>query len=67
MVCLTTKNIERVCPLCGQDNNCHSRSEECWCFHMEIPKSLLDLIPEDKKGESCICRSCIEKYKEENK
>ncbi len=32
---------------------------------MEIPKGLLDLVPEEKKGKACICKSCIEKYKGE--
>ncbi len=56
-----------ICPLCGQDNNCQCHEKECWCYHIEIPKELLELVPEGKKGKSCICKSCIEKYKEENR
>lgn len=56
---------EKVCPLCGEKNNCQSSSEKCWCFNMEIPKGILDLVPEDKRNRACICSSCIEKYKKE--
>ena len=55
----------RTCPLCGQDNNCQCHEKECWCYHIEIPKELLELVPEGKKGKACICKSCIEKYKGE--
>lgn len=57
---------EKICPICGQYNNCQSHEKECWCFHMEIPKGIFHLVPEDKKGKACICKSCIEKYREEN-
>ena len=57
-------NIEKICPICGQDNNCQSHERECWCYHIEVPKGILDLVPEDKIGKACICKSCIEKYKE---
>lgn len=57
-------NQEKTCPLCGEDNNCQSHLDTCWCFNIEIPRGLLDLVPEDQKGKSCICKSCIEKYKE---
>ena len=54
---------EKICPICGKDNNCQSDEEECWCFHIEIPKGILELVPEDKREKTCICKSCIEKYK----
>lgn len=50
-----------TCPICGKDNNC-KHSKECWCHNVTIPKSLLDTIPEDKKGKACICKSCVEKH-----
>lgn len=58
-------NIEphRICPLCGQDNNCQHGQGNCWCETVEFPKHVLDMIPDDKKGKACICRSCLEKYR----
>ena len=51
-----------ICPLCGQDNNCQHGDNQCWCTKLTIPKRVLDLVPDDKKGNSCICKDCIEKY-----
>lgn len=51
-----------ICPICGKRNNCQRNEEECWCYNMEIPKYILELVPEDKKGKACICKACIEKY-----
>jgi hypothetical protein len=59
---LALKETEKTCPICGKDNNCQ-HDENCWCQTVEIPKYILELVPEDKKGKSCICKSCIEKYK----
>ncbi len=52
----------RTCPLCGQDNGC-THNKDCWCYGTTIPKGILDLLPEDKKGKACICKSCVDKYK----
>lgn len=51
-----------ICPICGKRNNCQRNEEECWCYNMEIPTYILELVPEDKKGKACICKACIEKY-----
>nr|WP_276536672.1 cysteine-rich CWC family protein [Tissierella carlieri] len=57
------KYLEQVtCPICGKNNNCR-HSKECWCHNVIIPKGILDIIPEDKKGKACICKSCIDKYR----
>lgn len=53
----------RICPICGKDNGC-THNENCWCFKTTIPKEIFELIPEDKKGKACICKSCVDKYKE---
>lgn len=53
----------RTCPLCGKDNGC-THNKDCWCFSTTIPKGIFDLLPEDKKGKACICKSCVDKYKE---
>ncbi|HEY5576040.1 MAG TPA: cysteine-rich CWC family protein [Clostridiaceae bacterium] len=57
---------ERICPICGQDNNCQHGQGGCWCDTVKIPKHVLDLVPDDKKGKTCICRSCLEKYKKQD-
>lgn len=56
------KKSERICPICGEDNNCQSGSDECWCRETVIADYIIDMVPEDKKGEACICKNCVEKY-----
>jgi len=53
---------ERKCPLCGQDNSCQHGEGSCWCENVVVPKYIIDMVPEEKKGKACICKSCIEKY-----
>lgn len=57
-----------ICPLCGKPNNCSYAAgnihEGCWCEKVTVPKELLDKVPEDLKGKSCICIECINKFKE---
>jgi len=55
---------ERICPLCGKDNNCQHGQGGCWCDTVKVSKKVMDLVPEDKRGKACICRDCIEKYME---
>lgn len=55
-------NGDKVCPLCGEYNQCKSGEETCWCFHVKVPKELIERIPEEKRGKSCICERCIDKY-----
>ncbi|MBU5425601.1 cysteine-rich CWC family protein [Tissierella pigra] len=55
---------ETTCPICGENNNC-KHNEKCWCFSVTIPKELLEMIPEEKRGKACICKSCVEKYRSE--
>ncbi|WP_077367102.1 cysteine-rich CWC family protein [Anaerosalibacter sp. Marseille-P3206] len=59
---MTLKETEKICPICGKGNNCQHGSKDCWCKHIEIPKYVLEMVPEDKRGKACICKSCIEKY-----
>lgn len=53
---------DRKCPLCGEDNGCQHGKGDCWCNNVVVPKHIMDMIPEDKKGKACVCKSCIEKY-----
>lgn len=58
---MTITPEERICPLCGQDNNCQHNAD-CWCVGVEIPNYIIEMIPEDKRGKACICKSCVEKH-----
>lgn len=59
---MSVEGLEKICPLCGQNNNCQHGQGWCWCDSVKIPKYILDMIPDDKKGKACICKSCLEKY-----
>ena len=59
---MSVEGTQRICPICGQDNNCQHGQERCWCTTVKVTKQILDLVPEDKKGIVCICKSCIEKF-----
>jgi hypothetical protein len=63
-----------ICPLCGKPNMCEmvkknpqttGPAPECWCTALEIPAGLLERIPADKRGKACVCRDCVEAYKQE--
>lgn len=53
---------EKICPICGNPNNCKHDEKNCWCQNVVVPKKVIDMVPDDKKGKACICKSCIEKY-----
>lgn len=57
---------EKICPLCGKANNCKDGSKDCWCNYVIIPKELIDMVPEEKRGKACICKECVDKYKNDN-
>lgn len=59
---MSEKESHKICPLCGKDNNCQHGQGGCWCDTVVIPRYILDMVPDDKKGKVCICKSCIEKY-----
>lgn len=59
------------CPLCGGPNNCQLCSMEtykgpCWCTKVEVPESLLALVPPESKNRSCVCRACIAAFQRAN-
>ncbi|MDT9726876.1 hypothetical protein DUZ99_18010 [Xylanibacillus composti] len=53
---------DRSCPLCGKQNGCGY--ESCWCAAEVFPSEILDLVPRDKLGKSCICKDCLDRFKE---
>jgi nickel-dependent lactate racemase len=60
-----------ICPLCGGENHCATASGKdpysCWCMTIKVPEELLERIPEEKRGESCVCQKCVEAYIKEKK
>lgn len=59
------------CPICGKDNSCGMLNgvphEECWCTKVKVEKEMLEAIPEEYKGLSCICLNCISLYQTHGK
>ncbi|MBO7742678.1 cysteine-rich CWC family protein [Paenibacillus sp. MWE-103] len=54
---------EAVCPLCGGVNAC-AGSRACWCAGEAFPEGLFAFVPPEARGRACICRFCLESYKE---
>ncbi|MGZ5180301.1 MAG: cysteine-rich CWC family protein [Ramlibacter sp.] len=54
------------CPLCGQPNGCAMERERatgvpqppCWCTAATFGRELLEQLPDDRRGQACICASC---------
>lgn len=59
--------IKGICPICKKENKCAvvmgTDPKKCWCMDIKVPKGLLELIPDEDRGKSCVCKSCIEAYK----
>lgn len=58
-----------ACPLCGGANECQLCSSvvykgQCWCAREEIPGELLARVPEHLQNRACICRACVENFRE---
>jgi hypothetical protein len=57
-----------ICPLCGEPNDCALAADpdaaECWCDDLEFPQELLDQVPINAVHQTCICRTCLERYNE---
>jgi hypothetical protein len=51
-----------TCPLCGKDNQCGVKNNDCWCFFTKVPMELREQIPAEKRGEACICQKCVEQF-----
>ncbi|WP_438447168.1 cysteine-rich CWC family protein [Gorillibacterium sp. sgz5001074] len=59
-----------ICPLCGGDNACAAQAgldpRSCWCMKAGFPPGLLERVPPELRRQACICRSCLERYREEH-
>ncbi len=51
------------CPLCGDANRCAVAQGQtprtCWCMSAQVPPALLEQLPREAVGRSCICATCI--------
>ncbi len=57
-----------ICPLCGKPNNCqHDTGKGCWCDKEHFPEELLSRIPTEKRMKACVCRDCLEKFRQDGK
>lgn len=52
------------CPLCGEKNGCMAGEGYCWCTLEEFPREIFELIPVDSKNKHCICKKCLNEFRE---
>jgi hypothetical protein len=60
----------KYCPICGQENHCMAGTAEqghCWCDQEDFPMGILELVPEESRRKHCICKQCVDKYREAHK
>lgn len=61
----------RNCPICNNDNSCGNIAGKahgtCWCSQAFFPEAIFARVPEDQRGQACICQTCLEKFKEDNR
>lgn len=58
------------CPLCGADNRCAMEIERatgqpqapCWCVSASFDPALLDRIPDEARGNACVCSACVARF-----
>src|SRR5262245_33047312 len=48
------------CPLCGDPNACAliQCAAYCWCFDVDIRPEVMEQVPLEAAGKSCLCRAC---------
>jgi len=51
-----------TCPACGQPNQCAVASgadaQGCWCMQAQVSRAALARLPEQERGQRCICPVC---------
>jgi len=64
---------EKNCPICGKPNRCGEKEvinglklNRCWCAYETFPKTIFEIIPEDKYRKVCVCQNCLSDYRPEN-
>ncbi len=64
---MTTSDEQSRCPLCQLNNRCGiNETTACWCTQEKVPAALIAQLPNEKKGNVCICQACIKKFNLEN-
>lgn len=62
-----TSDAAAKCPICRESNQCRNAAgmteETCWCAAAVFPPGIFAQVPADLLNKSCICESCLEKYK----
>jgi hypothetical protein len=54
------------CPLCDEPNACAmevakatgNKAERCWCMDAVFTPVVMDQVPDEAKGKTCICAKC---------
>lgn len=48
------------CPLCESPNACGQQRGDptCWCYVVTISNEVLAKVPDEARGQRCICRTC---------
>ena len=54
------------CPICKSPNACGieraritgDHTERCWCFDTVMSEDVLEQVPDEAKGVSCVCAKC---------
>ncbi|WP_306416477.1 MULTISPECIES: cysteine-rich CWC family protein [Paenibacillus] len=63
---MTTEINPKICPLCGNDNQCAYQAgrppQECWCMNISVPKALLEKIPSELRRKACVCKRCVQQF-----
>ncbi|KAB7705649.1 hypothetical protein F9802_14075 [Bacillus aerolatus] len=65
-----TKGIALVesCPICSKSNNCCNSIDKslgiCWCSQEFFPKEIFELVPPEQLRKTCICKDCLDRFKE---
>ena len=62
-----------LCPVCKEPNACAieraratgNNAERCWCFDAVISEEVLDQVPDEAKGVSCVCAKCAGSHTEQ--
>ena len=63
------KLANKYCPICGEENKCMAGTAEqgnCWCDKEGgFPEGILELVPKESRRKHCICKKCVDQYREE--
>ncbi|SMQ80621.1 Cysteine-rich CWC [Bacillus sp. OV166] len=60
----------KYCPICEEENGCMIGAEEhgnCWCNLEKFPNEIFELVPSESKRKHCLCKKCLNKFREEQK